>query len=147
MTMTKPQPTYCLEPGLGADEFIDVLERSGLAERRPVQERERIESMLRNADVLVTARVQGELIGVARSLTDFSYCTYLSDLAVDRRFQGLGIGRRLIYETHRAAGPQTTLILLAAPAARTYYPHVGMEQHDSCWILPPGRRLKGGPEG
>ena len=144
-SLSNPQPIYSLEPGLGANEFIDVLERSGLAERRPVQERERIEAMLRNADVLVTARVDGELIGVARSLTDYSFCTYLSDLAVDRRFQGLGIGRRLIDETHEAAGLRTTLILLAAPAARTYYPHVGMEPHDSCWILPPGRRLKDGP--
>ncbi len=145
-TLGQPQPVYSLEPGLGADEFLAVLERSGLAERRPVHERERIEAMLRNADVIVAARVDGELVGVARSLTDFSYCTYLSDLAVDRRFQGLGIGRRLIEETHAAAGLRTTLILLAAPDARTYYPHVGMEPHDSCWILRPGERLKGVPE-
>ncbi len=138
------RPVYSLEPSLTVDEFVGVLERSGLAERRPVDDPDRIEAMLRNADVIVTARIEGRLVGVARSVTDFAFCTYLSDLAVDRECQGHGIGKRLIDETHRAAGMHTTLILLAAPAARSYYPHVGMEPHDSCWILPPGRLLTDG---
>ena len=92
--------------------------------------------MLRNADVIVTARdVDGLLVGVSRAITDFHYCTYLSDLAVDASAQRNGIGKRLISETHSAAGLQTTLILLSAPAAREYYPHIGMQQHDSCWII------------
>jgi GNAT superfamily N-acetyltransferase len=128
---------YQREQDLGADEFISVLERSGLAERRPVGDRERITAMLRNADVIVTARTaQGRLVGVSRAISDGSYCTYLSDLAVDRDFQGRGIGRELIAATHRIAGRQTTLILLAAPGARSYYPHIGMQPHDSCWITP-----------
>ncbi len=69
-------------------------------------------------------------------MTDFAYCTYLSDLAVDRNHQGQGIGRELIRRTHEAAGLVTTLILLAAPGARTYYPHVGLIAHESCWIIP-----------
>ena len=92
--------------------------------------------MLRHADVVVTARVDGRLVGVSRAITDWSYCTYLSDLAVDRDCQGRGIGRELIRRTHEEAGFGTTLVLLAAPAARTYYPHVGMTAHESAWIIP-----------
>ncbi len=125
---------YSSEPGLTVEEFIDVLRRSTLAERRPVDQIERIGRMLKGADVIITARVDGVLVGVSRAITDFSYCTYLSDLAVDETFQKQGIGRRLIDETHAAAGRETRLVLLAAPKARSYYPHIGMEPHDSCWI-------------
>lgn len=128
--------TYAIEPALSAGEFVDVLARSGLAERRPVDDPDAIAGMLRHADILATARVDGRLVGVSRAITDFSFCAYLSDLAVDRDYQGRGIGRELIRRTHEAAGPRTMLVLLAAPAARTYYPHVGMAPHDSCWIIP-----------
>jgi predicted N-acetyltransferase YhbS len=127
---------YALEPDLDTEEFLDVLTRSTLAERRPVDEPGTIRGMLRNADVIATARVDGLLVGVSRAITDFSYCTYLSDLAVDVAFQRRGIGRELIRRTHEAAGLGTTLILLAAPLARSYYPHVGMAPHDSCWVIP-----------
>ena len=127
---------YAIEPGLAAQEFLDVLRRSTLAERRPVDEPETIRAMLSNADIVATARVSGLLVGVSRAITDFAYCTYLSDLAVDRHYQRRGIGRELIRRTHEAAGDGTTLILLAAPGARSYYPHVGMQSHDSCWIRP-----------
>lgn len=128
---------YHIEPGLTAEEFIDVLVRSTLAERRPVGDPTRIEGMLRHADVIVTARAAGGLlVGVSRAVTDYHYCTYLSDLAVDRAYQKQGIGRELIRRTHEAAGPDTTLILLAAPKVRGYYPHIGMKPHDSCWIIP-----------
>lgn len=127
---------YGLEPELSAEEFVDVLVRSTLAERRPVDDRRAIERMLANADLTVTARFAGKLIGVSRALSDFAFCTYLSDLAVDREFQKRGIGRELIRRTHEAAGHDTSLILLAAPKARTYYPHIGMTQHESCWWIP-----------
>ncbi len=126
---------YAIEPDLSPAEFIDVLSRSTLAERRPVDRADVIAGMLRNAGVIATARVEGKLVGVSRAVTDFHYCAYLSDLAVDRAYQGKGIGRELIRRTHEAAGPGTTLILIAAPKARTYYPHIGMEYHDSCWII------------
>lgn len=127
--------TYAVEPGLGVEEFLDLLARSTLAERRPVDEPETIRGMLKHADVIATARVCGDLVGVARAISDFSYCTYLSDLAVDEAHQRKGIGRELIRLTHETAGLHTTLILLAAPKARAYYPHVGMSPHDSCWII------------
>jgi GNAT superfamily N-acetyltransferase len=127
---------YQREPDLGSDEFADLLVRSTLAERRPVDEPETIRGMLRHADLIVTARVEGRLVGVSRAITDFSYCTDLSDLAVDGAFQRRGIGRELIRRTHEAAGLKTTLILLAAPKAQGYDPHIGMMPHESCWIIP-----------
>lgn len=130
------QVVYAIEPALGSEEFIDLLVRSTLAERRPVNRPETIEAMLRHADLIVTARGDGHLVGISRAITDFSFCTYLSDLAVDAQYHGRGIGRELIRRTHEAAGLKTMLVLLAAPAARTYYPHIGMTSHDSCWILP-----------
>jgi len=127
---------YAVEPGLGVDEFIDVLRRSTLAERRPVDDAGAMAGMLAHADVIVTARDSRRLlVGVSRAITDFSYCTYLSDLAVDEAFQRQGIGRELIRRTHVAAGLKTNLILLAAPKAETYYPHIGMVRHNSCWRL------------
>jgi predicted N-acetyltransferase YhbS len=128
--------TYALEPQLSVDEFRDVLIRSTLAERRPVDCSETLQKMVSHASVLVTARKQGLLIGVSRAISDFSFCTYLSDLAVDQQFQRQGIGKELIRRTHEAAGLGTMLILIAAPLARDYYPHVGLQPHDSCWIIP-----------
>ncbi|RLS52153.1 MAG: GNAT family N-acetyltransferase [Planctomycetota bacterium] len=127
---------YQLDPELSVDEFIAVLHRSTLGERRPVDDRERIAGMLRHADLIVTARRAGHLVGVSRAITDFHFCTYLSDLAVDMHYQRQGIGQRLIDETHRAAGRQTMLVLIAAPAAQSYYPHIGMQPHPSCWYFP-----------
>jgi ribosomal protein S18 acetylase RimI-like enzyme len=126
---------YQLEPDLSVDEFIDVLDRSTLSARRPVHDRSTIQMMLANADIVLTARHRAQLVGISRAITDYSFCTYLSDLAVDEQFQRRGIGRELIRLTHQHAGLNTTLILLAAPNAQSYYPHIGMAKHDSCWII------------
>jgi ribosomal protein S18 acetylase RimI-like enzyme len=125
---------YQTEPSLTAEEFIDLLVRSTLAERRPVDDRERIETMLRNADLILTARIEGRLVGVARAITDFAFCCYLSDLAVDEACQHQGIGKELMRRVAEAAGPGTKLILLAAPKAVDYYPKIGMVRHESCWV-------------
>ena len=127
---------YQLEPDLSPEAFVEVLRRSTLAERRPVNDAGTMRGMLQHADLIMTARVGELLVGISRAITDFSYCTYLSDLAVDEAYQRRGIGRELIRRTHAAAGLKTALILLSAPAAREYYPHIGMQQHDSCWIIP-----------
>jgi ribosomal protein S18 acetylase RimI-like enzyme len=122
---------YAIEPDLTADEFIDVLKRSTLAERRPVKERPRIEKMLANADIIVTARdANGRLVGVSRCVSDFSFCCYCSDLAVDKQHQGKGIGKRLIDESAKAAGEYAHFVLLSAPGAVTYYEHIGMRRLD-----------------
>lgn len=128
--------TYQLEPGLTPEEFVDLLERSTLAERRPVGKPEVIRGMLEHADIIVTARVERKLVGVSRAVTDYSFCVYLSDLAVDEAYQKRGIGKELVRRTHELAGPETMLVLLAAPKAREYYPRIGMTYHDSAWIIP-----------
>lgn len=123
--------SYALEPDLSADEFIDVLKRSTLAERRPVNERARIGKMLKNADIIVTARgLDGALVGVSRCISDFSFCCYCSDLAVDKAHQGKGVGKRLLDESAKAAGEYAHFILLSAPGAVSYYEHIGMRRLD-----------------
>jgi ribosomal protein S18 acetylase RimI-like enzyme len=127
--------TYQTHQRISAAEFIDVLNRSTLGERRPVMDTPRIQTMLDHADILVTAWDTGLLVGVSRALSDFSFCCYLSDLAVDEGYQHRGIGKRLIDLTHQVAGPYTTLILLAAPKAVGYYPKVGMKRHEACYVV------------
>lgn len=126
---------YAVEERLTAAEFVDVLRRSGLAERRPVDEPARIAKMLQHGNLFVTARDGGRLIGIARSLTDFAFCCYLSDLAVDRAYQKRGIGRALIDKTREAAGPDSTVLLLSAPAAMSYYPRIGMPKAENAFVF------------
>lgn len=132
---------YAIEKSLDVSEFIEVLKNSTLAVRRPINDEQRISSMCNNANLIVTARVDGTLVGVARSITDFVYCTYLSDLAVDVKFQKTGIGKKLIEETKKAT-PQAKLILLSAPAAVDYYPRIGMTKHNHCYYLDELKDLK-----
>lgn len=126
--------TYQIETDLSVEEFTQVLNSSTLGERRPVAEPERIAKMLEHGNLIVTARHQGNLVGVARSLTDFLYCTYLSDLAIDQAYQKQGIGKELVRQT-KLATPQAKLILLAAPKAVNYYPKIGMKQWEQCYVL------------
>lgn len=124
------------------DEFIDLLRRSTLAERRPVEDRACIAAMLRHANLLCTAWDGDKLVGVARSVTDFEYCCYLSDLAVDEAYQKRGIGRKLIALTKSRLGPRAKIILLSAPKAEGFYPRIGFDPHRSAWVLPSNRELK-----
>ncbi len=127
---------YAVEDRLDWREMLDVFERSGLAERRPRGDPARLEKMARHANLVVAARDgKGKLIGLSRALTDFGYCVYLSDLAVDRTYQRQGIGKELIRRTHDAAGHDCMLILLSAPAAMDYYPKIGLEKSDRCFFI------------
>ena len=126
---------YAVEDGLGAEEFVDVLKRSGLDARRPADKPDIIRGMVDNASLVVTARDgDGRLVGVARSVTDFAYCCYLSDLAVDRDCQRQGIGKELIRRTKEAAGgDKISLLLLSAPDGMEYYPKIGLDSFDNCF--------------
>ena len=117
---------YAVEQELTVEEFRQVLVDSALAERRPADDLARLERMLRGANLIVTARIDGALVGVARSVTDWSYCCYLSDLAVSKEAQGKGIGRMLIERTRELCGPEVSVILAAAPGAVTFYESIGM---------------------
>ena len=132
---------YEAEDTITEEEFIDVLRRSTLAERRPVEDAGCIRAMLRHADLLCTAWHGTRLVGVARSVTDFEYCCYLSDLAVDEVYQKQGIGRKLIALTKSRLGPRANLILLAAPKAQQYYPRIGFDAHPSAWVLPAAKQV------
>jgi ribosomal protein S18 acetylase RimI-like enzyme len=125
---------FSRENNLDPGEFRELLIKSTLGERRPVDDFERIKQMCRNASLIVTARKNIKLIGVARSITDFVYCTYLSDLAVDIEYQNRGIGKKLIEETKKHCS-LSRLILLSAPAAINYYPKIGMKKHKYCYVL------------
>ena len=118
------------------EEVARVYAESGLGDRRPVDDTPRFTAMVRGCNLLVLAREQGRAVGVARCLTDDSYVTYVSDLAVSKSHQHLGIGRRLLDEIEGHA-PGVKIVLLAAPEAQDYYPKVGFTPHHSAWVRSP----------
>jgi GNAT superfamily N-acetyltransferase len=126
---------YRRQVRITAEQFVDLLKRSTLDQRRPVNDLVRIQKMLDNGNILITAWSGNTLVGVSRALSDFSFCCYLSDLAVDEAYQKRGIGKRLVEETNQVAGPDAMLILLAAPAAQTYYPKIGMNPFAHCFVI------------
>lgn len=127
---------------LGLDALIELYHASTLGERRPVDDRERMASMLRHANLVVSAWDGDQLVGISRALSDFSFVTYLSDLAVRRSHQRQGIGKELIRRTQELGGKRTKLILLAAPAAEPYYPHIGFTRHPQAWTLGPDEQVR-----
>jgi GNAT superfamily N-acetyltransferase len=132
---------YRIGGHLDLDQVIEVYDASTLGERRPTKNQARMQKMMEHANLVVSAWENNLLVGIARSFTDFSYVTYMSDLAVRVSHQKLGIGKELIKRTQEAAGPNATLILTAAPAAEQYYPHIGFVQVPQCWILPAEDKL------
>lgn len=124
----------------GADldvaEVRDVYQDSGLGERRPIEDLSRFTDMVRNANLVIVCHLDDRMVGIARAVSDFSYVTYLSDIAVRRECQRMGIGQALIDATRQEA-PRAKIVLLSAPAATKYYPHIGFTQHGSAWVLNP----------
>lgn len=121
-------------------DVIELLRASTLGLRRPVDDRPRMQAMLDHANLVVTAWDGQRLVGIARSLSDFAFCTYLSDLAVHLDYQRRGIGKELMRRT-QAEGGRATVFLFAAPAAVDYYPHVGMSP-GSGWVLTENQRIR-----
>lgn len=126
---------YKLDREITVDEFIDILRRSSLGARRPINDLECMKSMLNHGNLLVTAWNGASLVGVARSLTDYTYACYMSELAVDEAYQRMGIGKALIEATLTQLGPKCKLRLIAAPAARDYYRKVGFQKNENCWEI------------
>jgi ribosomal protein S18 acetylase RimI-like enzyme len=127
--------TYRDDAVLTVEQAIDLYRRSTLGERRPVDRPDIFADMLKHADVTITAWQDGRLVGIARTLTDFSYVAYLADLAVDAACQRQGIGKRLIAETQARLGPDCMIVLLAAPKANDYYAKLGFEPNPRGWML------------
>ena len=126
---------YKVNAPITTEEFIALLKASTLAERRPVDDYDCVNGMLANSNLTVTAWQGSRLIGIARSLTDFHYACYLSDLAVSKQQQNSGIGKMLQIKTQQQLGPNCNLILISAPDANTYYEHIGYAHNNRCWVL------------
>jgi GNAT superfamily N-acetyltransferase len=125
--------TYKINTKITANEVVELFSKSGI--NRPVNDLPRIQKMIDNANLTITAWMDDRLIGIARSLTDFCYCCYLSDLAVDKKFQHKGIGKELIRRTKKEVGDNSMLLLLSAPTAMDYYPKVKMDKVENGFII------------
>jgi GNAT superfamily N-acetyltransferase len=126
---------YLDNAAITVETAIDLYRRSTLGERRPIDRPDIFAGMLEHANLLVSAWHGDRLVGIARSLTDFTYVAYLADLAVAAAYQRRGIGKRLIEETRSRLGKECMIVLLAAPAANDYYPRLGFEHNPRAWVL------------
>ena len=122
---------YIVNGSITASDVAKIFIASGI--KRPSEDLDRIQRMIDHADITITAWYQEEMVGIARAITDFSYCCYLSDLAVDKSYQKLGIGKKLIQLVKEELGDEVTLILLSAPSAMEYYPHIRLEKMDNAF--------------
>lgn len=129
----KEEVIYKLELNLDPDEFRRLLIDSGI-KKRPLEDKKRMETMCTKSNLIYTARIGKKLVGVARSISDFAFCTYLSDLAVSENYKHRGIGKKLVHLTKQAT-PDALLILLAAPEAIDYYPKIGLSKFNDCYLL------------
>lgn len=125
--------SYHNDRNISPMQLADIFKRSGI--NRPSDDLPRMAKMLKHANILVSAWEGEKLVGVARALSDFCFCCYLSDLAVDQAYQSAGIGKQLIKAVHDLIGPQSSLLLVAAPSATSYYPKVGFEAVASAWSI------------
>lgn len=134
-TPAQPPIIYRAGNNLDLDQVIELYRASTLGERRPVEDRRTMAAMLAHASLILSAWEGQKLVGIARTLTDFLYVGYLSDLAVHAEYQRRGIGKGLIAQTRRHMGPKSKLVLLAAPKAVEYYPRIGFAKVESAWML------------
>jgi ribosomal protein S18 acetylase RimI-like enzyme len=132
---------YKITPDLDVDLAHELYVASTLGERRPIGDRKRFETMMRSGNLIITAWEDELLVGISRSITDWVWFTYLSDLAVRVSHQKQGIGKELMRRT-QAAAPQANVLLLAAPKAANYYGHVGFTQMLNAWMLKPGEEIQ-----
>lgn len=125
--------TYKINAEIEPHQLADLFISSGI--RRPSDDLTRMKKMLDNANLLITAWDGDKLVGVARALTDYSFCCYLSDLAVDKEYQRQGIGHELVTEIQKQIGDECMLLLISAPEAMDYYPKIGFEKIDNAFII------------
>lgn len=126
---------YKMNCPISVAEFQSLLQTSTLGERRPIENKPCLEGMLKHANLTITAWDNEKLVGIARSMTDFHYACYLSDLAVDENYQKQGIGKTLLINVQNELADECKLVLISAPAAHDYYEHIGFTQNERCWVL------------
>ncbi|MEC5342950.1 GNAT family N-acetyltransferase [Brenneria populi] len=136
MNSSQTDIDYKVNAPVSSRQFIELLAKTSLGPRRPLADGAAISGMLENAGLLVSAWQGDALVAVARSVTDFHFCCYLSDLAVSEEMQHRGIGKKLIQLTAQQLSSGCKIILLAAPQAVDYYPKLGFTKHDSAWVVP-----------
>lgn len=124
---------YSIDKVQAAKDVAEVFKNSGM--KRPFEDHERIQRMIDNADILITAWVDGKMVGVARAITDYSYCCYLSDLAVDKQYQKHGIGTELVKHVQAKIGDECSLVLISSPGAIEYYPRLGFDKSDKAFVM------------
>ena len=134
--------SYETNTSVSTAEFVSLLKSSTLGERRPIDDLECIEGMLNNSNLIISAWHKDKLVGISRSVTDYNYCCYLSDLAVDSEHQGQGVGKELLKITKKSLRASCMIILLSAPDAVNYYPHLGFNKHESAWMLSPTTEIQ-----
>lgn len=125
--------TYKNDTGLTAAALSQVFQASGI--KRPFHDLKRLQKMIDHADIIISAWDNDRIVGVARGITDYAYCCYLSDLAVDHDYQRLGIGKQLVEQVRESLGPEVSLVLLSAPTAVEYYPRIGFSHSDKCYLI------------
>jgi len=133
---------YKINKTITTEQFIELLKNCTLAKRRPIDNHACMNGMITNSNLIVSAWDEENLIGIARSVTDFHYACYLSDLAIDKQYQKKGVGKKLQSITQDQLGPECKLILIAAPTANEYYKHIGFTQNERCWILERDQNIK-----
>lgn len=126
---------YKINEPVSTEQFVSLLADSTLGERRPIDDRACMAGMITNSNLTVTAWDRDQLVGISRCMTDFHYACYLSDLAVSKSYQNMGIGKQLQIRTQQQLGPRCKLILIAAPAANSYYQALGYSDNPRCWVL------------
>jgi ribosomal protein S18 acetylase RimI-like enzyme len=134
---------YKINAPVSTEQFIALLNKSTLGKRRPVEDYDCMEGMIKNSNLKITAWDGEKMVGIARSMTDFNFACYLSDLAVDIKYQNKGMGKMLLKLTQEQLGPNCTLILISAPAANTYYEHLGFTNNQRCWTLEREKNITG----
>lgn len=132
--------TFQVESSITLEEYLFVLQDSGLGKRRPMDDPDHLQRMILGSNLIVTARDNGQLVGFLRALTDHCYRCFIADLAVAKAYQGQGIGRKTL-EFTRALAPEARLILFAAVDAEPFYQKLGFKLHERCYQLKPGEPL------
>lgn len=126
--------SYKINTKIEPHQLAEIFASSGI--RRPYEDLTRMKKMLENANLTISAWDGEKLVGVARALTDFSYCCYLSDLAIDKEYQNQGIGHELVMEIQNQIGEDCMLLLISAPEAMEYYPKIGFSKIENAFLIP-----------
>jgi ribosomal protein S18 acetylase RimI-like enzyme len=124
---------YSEDKLLRAADVAEVFKKSGI--KRPYEDIERVQRMIDNSDIIISAWDDKKMIGIARAITDYSYCCYLSDLAVDQEYQNQGIGKQLVNKLQIILGEEPSLVLLSSPGAIEFYPRIGFEKTDKAYVI------------